>query len=393
MSVAHVSDVPWSSYSESDYTLQQWHNACLIHLHDGAPTSKSECKLPVKTPAGVVNRNGVHAAAAVLAGARGGVHASSEQKASAMRSIVRLYGQLNEQPPDSMKQENRQDVEEFLRHHGVKGQQWGVRRAAKKAAKAEAKWENKPMKPRQYLEAVNVAGELFNRDIAGINNSKRFAGKDFNHDSPDRRAYYAAVQKMYQGHLDTAAQGLLGSPSGTRHVKLIAHGPVDHFPTWEIVNNGAQHADMMEGVNPIINLHIHDGFIVGLDISVPKDNGAVHQQDVGEFLDHHGVKGQKWGVRKPRGDRSAFVARATGRDLSKLSDQELRDAVGRMQLERQFRDLSKSSNKSFGASGKRFAADILKDVGKQHARKLITEGIAAAGTIATGALIAKKMSG
>lgn len=116
-------------------------------------------------------------------------------------------------------------------------------------------------------------------------------------------------------------------------------------------------------------------------------------EDVEEFLDHHGVKGQRWGVRKPRGDRSAFVKKGKGQDLSKMSDQQLRDAVGRMQLERQFRDLSKAGNKTFGDSGKSFVKDVLKDVGKQHARKVITEGIAAAGTIATAALIAKKMSG
>jgi hypothetical protein len=28
--------------------------------------------------------------------------------------------------------------------------------------------------------------------------------------------------------------------------------------------------------------------------------------DVDEFIKHHGVKGMHWGVRKPRGDRSAL---------------------------------------------------------------------------------------
>lgn len=219
MTLAHISEKPWSSYSESDYTLQQWHNACLIHMHQGAPTSKSECKLPVKTPTGVVNRNGVHAAAAALAGARGGVNASPEQKAAAKKSIVRLYGQLNEQPPPSMKQSD---------------------------------------------------------------------------------------------------------------------------------------------------------------------------ETVQDFLDHHGIKGQRWGVRKPRGDRSAFIARAKGPDVSKMSTQELRDAVGRLQLEKQFNDLSKAKNQSSIHGGVSFAKGILRDVGKQEARRLIVEGVAA---VATGAFVAKQMMG
>lgn len=61
-----VSDKPWGQIKESDYDLEQWHRACLIHLHDGPPTAKSQCKLPVREPDGTLNRNGVHAAAAAL---------------------------------------------------------------------------------------------------------------------------------------------------------------------------------------------------------------------------------------------------------------------------------------------------------------------------------------
>ena len=45
-----VSDKPWGNIKESDYDLEQWHRACLIHLHDGDPTSKEQCKLPVREP-------------------------------------------------------------------------------------------------------------------------------------------------------------------------------------------------------------------------------------------------------------------------------------------------------------------------------------------------------
>lgn len=115
--LAHISETPWSEYSKSDYTLTQWHTACLVHTHDGEPTSKSECKLPVKTPDGVLNRNGVHAAAAALAGARGGLKGLSEdQKKAAANALKRYYAQLDEDPPES------------LTHHGVKGMRWGVRK-------------------------------------------------------------------------------------------------------------------------------------------------------------------------------------------------------------------------------------------------------------------------
>ncbi len=98
-----ISNRPWGQFKESDYTLEQWHRACLIHLHDGAPTSKAQCKLPVREPDGTLNRNGVHAAAAALAGARGGVDAPMEQKRAAARKLITLYNELDEEPPESIR--------------------------------------------------------------------------------------------------------------------------------------------------------------------------------------------------------------------------------------------------------------------------------------------------
>ena len=97
------SEKPWGQFDASDYTLEQWHAACLIHLHDGPPTSKDQCKLPVREPDGTLNRNAIHAAAAVLAGARGGVDAPPEAKSKAARKLVRLYGEMDEEPPDTIK--------------------------------------------------------------------------------------------------------------------------------------------------------------------------------------------------------------------------------------------------------------------------------------------------
>jgi hypothetical protein len=123
-----VSLKPWSDYSESDYSLEQWHAACLIHLHDSGDYTKADCKLPVKTPDGTVNKNGVFAAAAALAGARGGVQAPDSEKASAAKSLIGLYGKIGAKPPPSLTMlAHGMDVDNFLDHHGVKGQKWGIR--------------------------------------------------------------------------------------------------------------------------------------------------------------------------------------------------------------------------------------------------------------------------
>jgi hypothetical protein len=124
-----VSEKPWSAYTEADYSIQQWHNACLIHQHTGPPTSKAQCKLPVKTPNGTLNRNGVIAAAGALAGARTPIQASTEEKNSAARALIRYYQQLNMKPTPKLLSMTHFDLSEFLVHYGIKGMRWGIRRS------------------------------------------------------------------------------------------------------------------------------------------------------------------------------------------------------------------------------------------------------------------------
>ncbi|HEY1668530.1 MAG TPA: hypothetical protein VGG54_22795 [Trebonia sp.] len=60
------------------------------------------CKLPVRQPDGRVNVNGVHAAAGVLAGARGGVNATAGQKRIAAAQLRGLYRKIGDTPPSSL---------------------------------------------------------------------------------------------------------------------------------------------------------------------------------------------------------------------------------------------------------------------------------------------------
>lgn len=100
---AAISEEPWSNYSASDYSLEQWKRACIITMPGGDPQSKSTYKVPIKTPSGALSRAGVHAAAAALAGARGGVDAPADQKAKARARLRGAYATLGDTPPDSLK--------------------------------------------------------------------------------------------------------------------------------------------------------------------------------------------------------------------------------------------------------------------------------------------------
>jgi RNase P protein component len=74
--------------------------------------------------------------------------------------------------------------------------------------------------------------------------------------------------------------------------------------------------------------------------------------DVEEFLEHHGVKGQKWGIRNKSKRTSAVTSREHKRikknrkavaapkpSAKSLSSQELQAAVSRMNLEKQYNQL------------------------------------------------------
>jgi hypothetical protein len=101
-----ISDKPWGQFSEADYqSAQAYCDASLIN-DNTVPRSdwtKAACKLPVYEPGGDLNRNGVHAAAARLAGAGGGVQAPPAAKRAAARKLIGLYQELHETAPDSIR--------------------------------------------------------------------------------------------------------------------------------------------------------------------------------------------------------------------------------------------------------------------------------------------------
>jgi HK97 family phage prohead protease len=97
-----VTSKPWSG-SPARFSDEQYAKSALFcRPGDGPP--KERCSLPVLEPNGDLNANALGAAAAALAGARGGVaNTTAGQKASAARKLLRLYGQAGMTAPDSLK--------------------------------------------------------------------------------------------------------------------------------------------------------------------------------------------------------------------------------------------------------------------------------------------------
>lgn len=92
---------PWDG-SPARFTDEQYRAATLF-CRPGEGPPKDLCSLPVLEPDGSLNTNALGAAAAALAGARGGLrNVSMDLKASAARKLVRLYGQANMPAPESV---------------------------------------------------------------------------------------------------------------------------------------------------------------------------------------------------------------------------------------------------------------------------------------------------
>jgi hypothetical protein len=94
-----VSDKPWDG-SSSRYTIARWRRACLVD-HGGDREIKSNFSLPVREPTGELNRNGLAAAAGRLNQVAG---LTADQRASAARQLLRLYGEAGMEPPDHLRE-------------------------------------------------------------------------------------------------------------------------------------------------------------------------------------------------------------------------------------------------------------------------------------------------
>ena len=359
--LAHISEESWSNYTKADYSIEQWHAACLIHLHDEEATSKSQCKLPVKTPNGVLNRNGVHAATAALAGARGGLKGvSDEQKNKAAAALRRYYSQLDENPPESLAvhgvidfREKPGSPEDILEHFGVKGMRWGVRKAftptldtnrstlkkdlakgallpvvgapaqirlAKRVigkqtpmAKTDTTWQKRMFStkvsregyvidpvPRVDKEVKRASKKELKTAVKEINNKPEYVSAKKRGELKDDTL---AITKKYDKEQFDAFSSIMKknlaqhpevyNPSGTK--KMVFHKTKNE---WWIGTEEVKHVD--EKLFRVRVIRDDSGVIIDYEFM---EDAMAQTADLGvEFLEHFGVKGMRWGIRKDISD-------------------------------------------------------------------------------------------
>lgn len=112
--------------------------------------------------------------------------------------------------------------------------------------------------------------------------------------------------------------------------------------------------------------------------------------DTESFIEHHGVKGMKWGIRKDRGRKNsrktstqpnpnlgeAKVRRGVkGKALKSMSDQDLNRSNDRLRREAEYRRLN--------SAGQSFVKDVL----KQSAKPVLVAALTGTGVMVTKKLL------
>lgn len=108
-----------------------------------------------------------------------------------------------------------------------------------------------------------------------------------------------------------------------------------------------------------------------------------------EYIEHHGIMGMKWGVRrtpeqlghkkkitknkaaqsKPKPKAKSDSGTSQSVSLKKMSDEELRRRINRLQMERQYKDLTKKEL----SAGQKWVNSVLNESSKKIATAYLTK--------------------
>lgn len=266
---------------------------------------------------------------------------------------------------------------------------WGIRkekaaagdkRAQRQIDKEDRRFVRRASNDITIYKVYNEGARAYNKNhLDRINNKAQYKNKDFTRDTPLRRKYYKEHHDAFIGELEKAANTRV-SRTGNLKLGIVDRGiGADGRGLWDLSVRDVKHADDIAA--RAVVTYDDRGHIVKIEL-VKTD--MTQSDPVEEFLEHFGVKGMKWGVRRAerRAASTSDDARSADDARSKvkkaggthaLSNKELQDLVTRMNLERQFNNLKPESKSKVAV---KFVTDVLVGAGKQQATKLAQEQLA-----------------
>ena len=236
---------------------------------------------------------------------------------------------------------------DFLEHFGVKGMKWGVRRAERQAARADKKWQKNIYSTAGAVAVHNATATRVNAALPAFN--KKYRDTDpFDMSSPKTQKYHQDYSDLVVKATSEAVREVHGSsPSGKLTATLMSGQTPLRIV---VVESEVKHADI-EKVNVEMEIETDEN---GMFVGVSYVDAQIKQSDpVEDFLEHFGVKGMKWGVRKsaPKKGSAAQQKRSAKDNREKvkrknaaknrrvLSDQDLDRYISRMEKEKKLKTL------------------------------------------------------
>lgn len=212
----------------------------------------------------------------------------------------------------------RKETAKILQHFGVKGMKWGVVRRrdqalfkkagevkaktkeVKKLAKADAKYEKHLSGTNGYINMHNLVADHINAKIPALNDKPKYRDADLYNDKKLYGEYLKDYEKVVEAACRDATKAIGPNPSGTKQVRLTRYGEGE-AATFRAELVDIKHADSLFSFR-IIPKFNKTGKVIGQTIelvSKPMEQTAINEF-VEDFLEHYGVKGMRWGVRKKR---------------------------------------------------------------------------------------------
>ena len=279
--------------------------------------------------------------------------------------------------------------------------------------KASTKADRRAKKEEWWVDRVNtdVYTDIYKKSSRKIRQgtralNKKYRGENFRTDSAKRRQYYKEYEKMVEDQLNATAEIRGYSPSKrykvtfkydlktmTRpeiHLKLSGTGKdrssalkearairsnvknVGELPSSTAPKKLKHEEDLEEDIFVMTVELDEDGMIVDLVLPEDIEHDGLDFEDATDFLQHYGVLGMKWGVRKDR------YGRKTGTPIAGTKRASQKNTAARRAARRAATTVKKATSsgaKKVGTFVKKTPASVSKFLETRKARKAVLKRV------------------